>query len=256
MGQILIINSIASHLSSSCSLIMISPYFLAPNRFHELDSTNSSFHQIDFSILSMIGGIGKVTEHILKDAIMKNLPTSDMIESTSIAGPGFVNVKLSRQWMAKYHALVLTIVAGTHDVTQDYDGGYLIIQYTDVVSKLDEALAINPAKHEALWCLGNAHTANAFLTLDHDEAKIQFEQAFQCFEKAVEEGWSVMESENIFLPDLPYVKGEHGSIYFQVKNDEDILQTLAYGDNLVVRNMVCGISSYCGSLGITNVVLL
>ncbi|XP_024990860.1 uncharacterized protein At3g49140-like [Cynara cardunculus var. scolymus] len=39
--------------------------------------------------------------------------------------------------------------------------------------------------------------------------------------------------ENIFLPDLPYVKGEHGSIYFQVKNDEDILQTLASGDNLV-----------------------
>ncbi|XP_024996277.1 arginine--tRNA ligase, chloroplastic/mitochondrial-like isoform X2 [Cynara cardunculus var. scolymus] len=34
-------------------------------------------------------------------AIMKNLPTSEMIESTSIAGPGFVNVKLSRQWMAK-----------------------------------------------------------------------------------------------------------------------------------------------------------
>ncbi|KVI04689.1 FMN-binding split barrel, partial [Cynara cardunculus var. scolymus] len=41
--------------------------------------------------------------------------------------------------------------------------------------------------------------------------------------------------ENIFLPDLPYVKGEHGSIYFQVKNDEDILQTLASGDNLVVH---------------------
>ncbi|KAJ9553080.1 hypothetical protein OSB04_017125 [Centaurea solstitialis] len=39
--------------------------------------------------------------------------------------------------------------------------------------------------------------------------------------------------ENIFLPHLPYVKGENGSIYFQVKNDEDILQTLASGDNLV-----------------------
>ncbi|KAI3497625.1 hypothetical protein L1887_33064 [Cichorium endivia] len=57
----------------------------------------------------------------------------------------------------------------------------------DAVSKLDEALTINPAKHEALWCLGNAHTANAFLTPDHDEAKIKFDQAFQCFEKAVEE---------------------------------------------------------------------
>ncbi|KAI3763640.1 hypothetical protein L2E82_13634 [Cichorium intybus] len=39
--------------------------------------------------------------------------------------------------------------------------------------------------------------------------------------------------ENVFLPDLPYVKGEHGNIYFQVKNDEDILQALASGDNLV-----------------------
>ncbi|XP_071732630.1 uncharacterized protein At3g49140-like [Rutidosis leptorrhynchoides] len=39
--------------------------------------------------------------------------------------------------------------------------------------------------------------------------------------------------ENIFLPDLPYVKGENGNIYFQVKNDEDVLETLASGDNVV-----------------------
>lgn len=32
---------------------------------------------------------------------MRNLPASDMIESCSIAGPGFVNVKLSKQWIAK-----------------------------------------------------------------------------------------------------------------------------------------------------------
>ncbi|KVI02952.1 Plant specific mitochondrial import receptor subunit TOM20 [Cynara cardunculus var. scolymus] len=75
----------------------------------------------------------------------------------------------------------------------------------DAVSKLDEALAINPAKHEALWCLENAHTANAFLTPDHDEAKIQFEQAFQCFEKAVEEffHWSQL------CPGLLPVQVEH-----------------------------------------------
>ncbi|KAK9074619.1 hypothetical protein SSX86_007217 [Deinandra increscens subsp. villosa] len=57
----------------------------------------------------------------------------------------------------------------------------------DAVSKLTEALSINPAKHEALWCLGNAHTASAFLTSDQDEAKIQFDDAFQCFQTAVEE---------------------------------------------------------------------
>ncbi|KAL0438420.1 UNVERIFIED_CONTAM: Arginine--tRNA ligase, chloroplastic/mitochondrial [Sesamum latifolium] len=34
-------------------------------------------------------------------AIMKNLPASEMVDSCSIAGPGFVNVVLSRQWIAK-----------------------------------------------------------------------------------------------------------------------------------------------------------
>ncbi|XP_071740104.1 mitochondrial import receptor subunit TOM20-like [Rutidosis leptorrhynchoides] len=57
----------------------------------------------------------------------------------------------------------------------------------DAVSKLDEALTINPAKHEALWCLGNAHTASAFLIFDQDEAKIQFDLALECYQKAVEE---------------------------------------------------------------------
>jgi arginyl-tRNA synthetase len=34
-------------------------------------------------------------------AIMKNLPASEIIESCSIAGPGFVNIVLSRNWIAK-----------------------------------------------------------------------------------------------------------------------------------------------------------
>ncbi|KAL8557297.1 hypothetical protein ACS0TY_004651 [Phlomoides rotata] len=39
--------------------------------------------------------------------------------------------------------------------------------------------------------------------------------------------------ENIFWPDLPYVTDEHGNIYFQVKNDEDILQTLTSEETIV-----------------------
>ncbi|XP_051138247.1 uncharacterized protein At3g49140-like isoform X2 [Andrographis paniculata] len=39
--------------------------------------------------------------------------------------------------------------------------------------------------------------------------------------------------ENIFWPDLPYVTDEHGNIYFQVKNDEDILQALTTEETVV-----------------------
>ncbi|XP_065869172.1 uncharacterized protein At3g49140-like [Euphorbia lathyris] len=39
--------------------------------------------------------------------------------------------------------------------------------------------------------------------------------------------------ENIIWPDLPYVTDEHGNIYFQVKNDEDILQSITSENNLV-----------------------
>nr|GEZ87851.1 arginine--tRNA ligase, chloroplastic/mitochondrial-like isoform X2 [Tanacetum cinerariifolium] len=34
-------------------------------------------------------------------AIMRNLPANDIIESCCVAGPGYVNVILSKQWMAQ-----------------------------------------------------------------------------------------------------------------------------------------------------------
>lgn len=49
---------------------------------------------------------GKSTEYrnpnSVGQAIARNLPPSDIIESTSVAGPGFVNVVLSNKWVAQY----------------------------------------------------------------------------------------------------------------------------------------------------------
>ncbi|KAA0061007.1 mitochondrial import receptor subunit TOM20-like [Cucumis melo var. makuwa] len=57
----------------------------------------------------------------------------------------------------------------------------------EAVVKLEEALAINPTKHDALWCIGNAHTSQAFLTPDRDEAQVYFDKAQECFQKALDE---------------------------------------------------------------------
>lgn len=56
----------------------------------------------------------------------------------------------------------------------------------DCISKLEEALVINPTKHEALWCLGNAHTSHGFMNPDLDEARPYFEKASEYFQRAAE----------------------------------------------------------------------
>ena len=54
------------------------------------------------------------------------------------------------------------------------------------IAKFNAALAIDPAKHDALWCLGNAYTSQGFLTADTAGAGALFVKAAGCFERAVE----------------------------------------------------------------------
>ncbi|XP_073280567.1 mitochondrial import receptor subunit TOM20-like isoform X4 [Primulina huaijiensis] len=56
----------------------------------------------------------------------------------------------------------------------------------DAISKLGEALDVDPRKHDTLWALGNAYTSNAFLFPDLDEARPYFDKAAQYYEQAVE----------------------------------------------------------------------
>ncbi|CAI9111583.1 OLC1v1011841C2 [Oldenlandia corymbosa var. corymbosa] len=57
----------------------------------------------------------------------------------------------------------------------------------DAISKLEEALSVNPQHHESLWILGNAHTSMAFMTPDEDEAKVSFDKATVYFQQAADE---------------------------------------------------------------------
>lgn len=57
----------------------------------------------------------------------------------------------------------------------------------DGISKLEEALEVDPKKHQALWSLGNAYSSIAFMTPDQVEAKVYFDKASQYFQRAVDE---------------------------------------------------------------------
>ncbi|XP_042019870.1 mitochondrial import receptor subunit TOM20-like isoform X2 [Salvia splendens] len=56
----------------------------------------------------------------------------------------------------------------------------------DAIDKLEKALVIDPSKHDALWCLGNAYTSSAFLIPELEEARVYFDKATQHFEQAFE----------------------------------------------------------------------
>ncbi len=79
-----------------------------------------------------------------------------------------------------------------HDVCQMelwgwMDGWTYLLCLSDAVAKLEEALRINPRKHDALWCLGNARTSQGFLVTDTDKANAYFKKAARCFQHALDE---------------------------------------------------------------------
>lgn len=47
----------------------------------------------------------------------------------------------------------------------------------DAVDKFQRALTIDPRKHEALWCLGNAYTSQGFLCPEKQSAAKLFQEA-------------------------------------------------------------------------------
>ena len=55
------------------------------------------------------------------------------------------------------------------------------------VNKFDAALKINPRKHDALWCLGNALTSQGFLFREQSKAEEYFDRAKSCFQRALNE---------------------------------------------------------------------
>eukprot|EP00850_Spirogloea_muscicola_P006494 SM000031S11503 [mRNA] locus=s31:78716:80038:+ [translate_table: standard] len=57
----------------------------------------------------------------------------------------------------------------------------------EAVSKLEQALKVDPRKADALWCLGQTHTAQGFLLQDAGRANALFQKAATCFQGALDE---------------------------------------------------------------------
>lgn len=73
------------------------------------------------------------------------------------------------------------------ELSQFQSGAGCTAMIKDAISKLEEALVVDPKRHDSLWCLGNALTSQAFLTPDFDAADILFKKASQYFKQAVDQ---------------------------------------------------------------------
>ncbi|MCL7032250.1 hypothetical protein MKW94_021170, partial [Papaver nudicaule] len=72
------------------------------------------------------------------------------------------------------------------DLTQfqtDAESKNLIL---DGISKLEEALSINPEMHDVIWCLGSGHMMHGLLIPDYNVARDYFDRAAEYYQQAVE----------------------------------------------------------------------
>ncbi|KAK3284423.1 mitochondrial import receptor subunit tom20 [Cymbomonas tetramitiformis] len=94
-----------------------------------------------------------------------------------------------RDWRANNNdAAALTRWGGTLlELAHFKQGTEAVDLIEQSVSKLEAAIKINPKRHDALWCLGNALTSQGFLFPDAATANKYFDRARTCFQAALEE---------------------------------------------------------------------
>ncbi|GKV16104.1 hypothetical protein SLEP1_g26796 [Rubroshorea leprosula] len=110
-----------------------------------------------------------------------NFETLIMLEHTrKIAEENYARDPLDTDNLTKWGGVLV-------ELSQFQNPGDARNMMKDGISKLEEALAINPLKHEALWSLGNANTSYAFLTPDYTEAEVYFDKATEYFQRAANE---------------------------------------------------------------------
>lgn len=110
---------------------------------------------------------------------------------------------------------------------------------SQAVSKLQQAITLNPKKHDALWCLGNALTSQGFLYADSTRANDFFDKARDCFQRALDE-----EPRNETYKKA--LEMTHKAPYLhQVKNDLSyFMDAIAFTDghqhSMLVKQQNCG----------------
>eukprot|EP00252_Welwitschia_mirabilis_P002678 TRINITY_DN1262_c0_g1_i2.p1 TRINITY_DN1262_c0_g1~~TRINITY_DN1262_c0_g1_i2.p1 ORF type:complete len:205 (-),score=53.99 TRINITY_DN1262_c0_g1_i2:344-958(-) len=112
------------------------------------------------------------------------------------------------------------------ELSQFQQGEDCVGMVKEAVLKLEEALKISPNKHDALWCLGNAHTSHAFLTPDHDIAKGYFKKASEYFEEAIKQD----PTNQLYLRSLELTEKApelHLEVHKQMLNSESATSTSA-----------------------------